>query len=198
MENKAEIWKALPGVQGVEVSTFGKVRTLDRLVSSESGTYFTEGKVLKQYDNGYGYLIANIPVDGKYVTKRVHRLVAQAFIKNPNNLPQVNHRDCDRTNNNVENLEWCDNTYNSQYREKYGEALGHPLFAINLTTLEVSKFRSQHEAGRTLGVEQTSISKVIKGRYKQAGGYWFLNDDGHAVDVVKSKLHDIGKTGLKI
>ena len=195
---ETEIWKKHPEYVRIEVSSFGRVRTLDRLISSESMTRFTQGRILKQYDNGYGYLIVNIPVDGKYVSKRVHRLVAQTFIKNTDNLPQVNHRDCDRTNNKVKNLEWCDNTYNSQYREKYGESLGRPLFAINLATLEVSKFRSQHEASRELGVLQQSISKVIKGRYNQTGGYWFVNDDGNAVDVVKSKLHDIGKTGLKI
>jgi len=195
---ETEIWKKHPEYVRIEVSSFGRVRTLDRLISSESMTRFTQGRILKQYDNGYGYLIVNIPVDGKCVSKRVHRLVAQTFIKNTDNLPQVNHRDCDRTNNKVKNLEWCDNTYNSQYREKYGESLGRPLFAINLATLEVSKFRSQHEASRELGVLQQSISKVIKGRYNQTGGYWFVNDDGNAVDVVKSKLHDIGKTGLKI
>ena len=72
------------------------------------------------------------------------------------------------------------------------------MFAINLKTFEVSQFRSQNEAGRALGVKQGSISMIIKGKVKQSGGFWFVNDDGHAVDVVKSKLHDIGGIGLKI
>ena len=137
---ETEIWKSLPGVPGVEVSTFGKVRTLDRLVSSEKYTRFTKGRILKQYENGKGYFIVSIPIDGKWATKRVHRLIAKTFIKNPDNFPQVNHKDCDRTNNDVSNLEWCTASYNAQYREKYGisqtEAQGHPLFAINLANTE--------------------------------------------------------------
>ena len=197
-----EIWKALPGVTGIEVSTLGRVRMLDRLVSSEKYTRFTKGRILNQYDNGSGYFIATIPIDCKWTPKKVHRLVAQAFIPNPENLPQVNHRDCDRKNNNVDNLEWCDNSYNMRYREKYGksqaESAGRPLFVINLVTSEVSHFRSQKEAGQALGISTGNINRVIKGGLKQAGGFWFVNDDGHAVDVVKSKLHDIGGTGLKI
>jgi len=198
MENKAEIWKALPGVAGVEVSTLGRVRTLDKMVWNGKGTWLRKGRVLKQYDNGKGYLTVTVKVNDKFITKSVHRLVAQTFIKNPDNLPEVNHKGCDPSNNNVSNLEWCSHSYNIQYREKFGKALNRPLFAINLTTLKVSRFRSQNEAGRSLGVSVGNISNVIKGKRKQANGFWFVNDDGNAVDVVKSKLHDIGKTGLKL
>lgn len=193
-----EVWKSLPGVPGIEVSTLGNVRTLDRVVSSEKYTRFIKGHVLKQRGNNYGYMLVNIPIAGKWTTKSVHRLIAKTFIPNQDNLPEVNHRDCDRTNNNVSNLEWCTGSYNCQYREKFGEALSRPVFAINLTTLEVSRFRSQGEASRVIGVYKTNISKVIKGRLKQTGGFWFVNDDGNAVDIVKQNLHDIGKTGLNI
>ena len=200
--NEKEIWKSLPGVAGVEISTFGKVRTLDRVVSSEKRTQFIKGRILKQSDNSCGYLQVNIPIDGKWAVKLVHRLVTQTFIPNPDNLPQVNHKDCIRTNNNVENLEFCTASYNHQYREKFGisntESQGHPLFAIDLDTLEVLHFRSQGEAGRALGVNPKNINKVIKGRRNHTGDFWFVNDDSHAVDVVKSKLHDIGGIGLKI
>jgi len=192
---ETEIWKALPGGPGVEVSTLGRVRTLDRLASSEKYTRFTKGRVLKQHDNGKGYLMVNIPVDEKWINKSVHRLVAQTFIKNADNLPQVNHKDCDRMNNNVSNLEWCTASYNNQYREKYGisraESVGHPVFAINLDTMEVSRFRSQGEAGRALGVDYSNITKVIKGKYKQANGYWFTEDDGNGIEIDKDKLNDI-------
>lgn len=172
------------------------------MVWNGRGTYLLKGRVLKQRDNGNGYLRVNIKVDGKFIAKYIHRLVAKTFIKNPDNLPEVNHKDCNPQNNNVENLEFCTRLYNNQYKEKFGisttESQGHPLFAINLTTLEVSHFRSQGEAGRELGFEQGSVSSVIRGKTKQAGGFWFVSDDGHAVDVVKSKLHDIGGVGLKI
>jgi len=201
--SEEEIWRAHPEYTGTEVSTFGRVRTLDRVVPCRgNGTRFVKGLILKQWDNGTGYLQATIQIDGKQTKKYVHRLVAQTFIKNNGNLPEVNHKDNDRTNNHVDNLEFCTHSYNMKYREKYGvsqtESQGHPIFAINLDTLEVSHFRSQCEAGRALGVNSKSINNVIKGRYKYTNGYWFVNDDGHAVDVVKSKLYDIGKTGLKI
>jgi len=182
---EAEIWKAHPDYAGIEVSTFGRVRSV-------KGHYYTN------CPNNDGYLRLCFNVNGKSVYKLVHRLVAQTFIQNQNNLPQVNHKDCDRTNNNVSNLEWCSISYNQMYRERFGESQGHPVFAINLTTLEISRFSSQHESSRALGVYQGNIGAVIRGRIKQTGGYWFVNDDGHAVDVVKSKLHDIGGTGLKI
>lgn len=202
MTSKSEIWKSHPDIPGIEVSTFGRVRTLDRVVSSEKGTYFKKGRILKQCNHHGGYLHVNVSVGKKQVTKLAHRLVAQTFLPNPDNLPQTNHKNCIRTDNNVENLEWCTSSYDAKYREKHGisraEATGHPLFAINLSTLKVSRFKTQHEASRTLGINQGNISNVIKGTQKTAYGYWFVNDDGHAVDVVKSKLHDVGGVGLKI
>ena len=182
----------------MEVSTFGRVRTQDRIVPRKNGTYHVKGRVLKPWDNGNGYLQVSIKADGKFIKQRVNRLVAKTFLSNPDNLPEVNHKDNDRTNNNVDNLEFCTRSYNRQYREKYGEASGIPVFAVNLSTLEVSRFESQIEASRVLGFSDGNINCVIKKRLKQTHGFWFVNDDGHAVDVVKSKLHDIGKTGLKI
>lgn len=191
MTSKTEIWKSHPDIVGIEVSSFGRVRTLDRVTSSEKRTRFQKGRILKQSYNGNGYLKVNIPINGKQASKRVNRLVAQTFITNPDNLPQVNHRDCNRTNNHVENLEWCDNLYNVQYREKYGKTQSKPLLAINLATLEVSQFKSQHETSRALGISVVSVNNVIKGRQKTANGYWFTNADGNADDIIKRKLNDI-------
>lgn len=193
--DEKEIWKSLPGAPGVEVSTFGRVRTLDKVVSSEKYTRFVKGHILKQYDNRYGYLQVSIKVDGKWTMNKTHRLVAQTFINNPDNLPQVNHKDNDRTNNHVENLEFCTASYNQKYKNKFGisntESQGHPLFAINLKTLEVLHFRSQGEASREIGAYRQNISKVIKGKYKSTGGFWFVNDDNNAADTIKQKLYEI-------
>lgn len=189
MSSQVELWERHPDIEEIEVSSFGRVRSV-------------KGHYYKIHPNDHGYLQVHLRINGKSFQKSVHRLVAQAFIQNTNNLPQVNHKDSNPTNNNVDNLEWCTASYNSQYREKYGisttESLGHPVFAINLKTHEVSQFRSQHEASRTLRFSQGNINGVIIGKTKQSHGYWFVNNDGHAVDIVKSKLHDIGKTGLKI
>lgn len=200
MDNQAEIWKSHPDIVGIEVSTFGRVRTLDRVTSSEKMTRFQKGRVLKQQDNGSGYLKVNIPINGKQYSRKVHRLVAQTFIPNPDNLPQVNHKDCNRINNDVSNLEWCDGFYNQQYREKHGisraESLGHHLFAIKMSTLEVLHFHSQHEAGRLLGLSQGGIGAVIRGKQEYIKGFWFVNDDDKAVNTTNQKLQYIDKTRL--
>jgi len=201
MKGQTEIWKSHPEYAGIEVSNLGRVRTLDMVVVSNGrGTYPVKGRVLKQSKDSYGYPGLSIKVDGKWTTKKVHRLVAQTFISNTNGFPMVNHKDGNRANNHIDNLEWCTVSYNNQYREKFGisntESQGHPVFAINLTTLEVSRFRSQGEASRMLGVNRTHINSVINGKRKQTGGYWFINADDKAVDLTKQKLREIGKTKL--
>jgi len=113
---ETEIWKKHPEIVGIEVSTLGRVRTLDRTVKSGEITQFVKGRVLKQYNRKDGYLQVNFRMNGKAISKKVHRLIAEAFIPNPDNLPEVNHKDCNRANNNVENLEFCTRSYNRRYR----------------------------------------------------------------------------------
>lgn len=172
-----EIWRLYPEFDFIEVSTLGRVRTLDRVVSNGKGTRVEKGMILKQWLNKRGYLRVAFRKDGKLVNKPVHRLVAQTFIPNPDNLPQVNHKDCNPQNNSVSNLEWCTPEYNIEYREKYGkssaEVLGCPVYAVNLDTFEISKFKSQREAGRVLGIVNQSINSVLKGRLKTTHGYVF-------------------------
>ena len=195
-DNEKEIWKPHPEYTGVEVSTFGRVRILDRIVPcGRSGTRFVKGRILKQYNDHGGYLQVPIKVGKKWIMKRVNRLVAQTFIDNPDNLPMVNHRDCNIKNNHIENLEFCTASYNAKYREKYGvsrmEAAGKPVFAINLSTLKVLHFRSRQEAGRELGVGNSMITAVIKGRRNHTGGYLFKEDNGNGIEIDNDKLNDI-------
>ena len=108
-----EIWRPIEGYEGLyEVSSYGKVRSLDRY---DSRNHFRKGKVLSLVKNKEGYLQVNLCCNGKNKMFLVHRLSAQAFIPNPDNLPQVNHKDEDKTNNSVDNLEWCDCSYNNNY-----------------------------------------------------------------------------------
>jgi len=191
-KSESEIWRSLQELPGVEVSTFGKVRTLDKVTSSEKYTRFTKGHVLKQCDNGHGYLQVGIQIDKKRTMKYVHRLVAQAFIQNPDSLPEINHKDCNRSNNDVSNLEWVTHEENNQYRDKYGMsykeyAKKNPVYAVNLDTLEVYRFESQIEASRELVVNQGNINNVIKGKQKQTGGYWFTSADSNTYDLTSHK-----------
>lgn len=74
-----------------------------------------DGKILKPYDNGYGYLMVDLKKNGTRKHARIHRLVAEAFVPNPNNLPEVNHKDENPHNNAANNLEWCTSSYNKTY-----------------------------------------------------------------------------------
>lgn len=202
-KNEIEIWKSHPDIPGIEVSMLGRVRTLDRVVSCRNGMRSLKGRVLKPSNTKDGYLHVNIKVDGKLTTKTVHRLVAQTFIPNPDNLPEVNHKDCNSLNNKASNLEFCTHEYNMAYKEKYGISAKEcvpksPVFAINLATLEVYKFQSQKAAGKYLVINRISIINVIKGRQKTANGYWFVNANDNAIDIAKRKIREIGKTKLAL
>ena len=113
-----EEWRPVVGYEGLyEVSNTGQVRSLDRF-------YYRlhKGKVLSPTKDRYGYLTVTLNCNGKSKTIKIHRLVAQAFLPNPDNLPQVNHKDEDKTNNNVTNLEWCTAKYNVNFgtrQERY-------------------------------------------------------------------------------
>lgn len=108
-----EEWRTIKGYEGLyEVSSYGRVRSLDRYVKSGYESYrLHKGKVLSPIIATNGYLFVGL--QGRRLS--VHRLVAKAFIPNPDNLPEVNHKDEDKTNNVVDNLEWCDHSYNINY-----------------------------------------------------------------------------------
>ena len=108
-----EIWRPVVGYEGLyEVSSYGRVRSLDRYINNNS---FRKGKILKFSTNRRGYLKAHLSLNNKVKTYLVHRIVAISFIPNPDNLPEVNHKDEDKTNNSVDNLEWCNRSYNINY-----------------------------------------------------------------------------------
>lgn len=106
-----EIWKDIPEYEGLyQVSNLGRIKSLPR-----KGTHTTKERIMNFTKSNKGYFIAVLSKDYKKKSFSVHRLVAQAFIPNPNNLPQVNHKDENKENNNINNLEWCSNWYNTHY-----------------------------------------------------------------------------------
>ena len=115
-----EIWRPIEGYEGLyEVSSYGRVRSLDRY---DNRNCFRKGKVLSPIKDKDGYIQVSLYYNRKMYKKYVHRIVAEAFLPNPDNLPEVNHKDEDKTNNNVTNLEWCDRKYNLSYgsrQERY-------------------------------------------------------------------------------
>ena len=120
--------------------------------------------------DGKGYEMVALYKEGKARNTKVHRLVAQAFIPNPNNYPQVNHKDEDKTNYNVDNLEWCTNEYNHNYgtrNERVAKSLSKKVICI--TTGEI--FNRMREACRKYDINTRRMTECCQGKRKTAGGY---------------------------
>lgn len=190
-----EVWKTYPEYPFIEVSNLGGVRTKDRVVTYKDGRKkFVKGRILKQQSDKKGYMYVGFSVKCKPVRLKVHRIVAICFIPNPDSLPEVNHKDNNRTNNAVSNLEWCTSKYNNDYKRNFGtsqaEVQGRPVMAINPETSEVFWFESQSEAARQLNVIQANISAIVKDKRHKTHGFWFCNADENAVAKTRIKFGD--------
>lgn len=132
-----EIWKDIKGYEGIyQVSNLGSVRSLERKIMHGDGKPYTvKEKMLKPAITSHGYQSVHFSIDNLAKIFKVHRLVAEAFIENPNNLPSINHKDEIKTNNAVENLEWCTVQYNNTYGDynRFGRKRNKQnLFADNV------------------------------------------------------------------
>ncbi|ANO57960.1 HNH endonuclease [Lactobacillus phage P1] len=193
MDREKEIWRTYPEFGFIQGSDFGRVRTVERYVKVKNGKRLIKGRILKPQRDKSGYMYVCFSADGKQVTKKVHRIIAGCFLDNPDDLPEVNHKNAVRTDNRVENLEWVTRQDNIAYRDKLGHTARHnkpkkPVIAVNLKTLEVLRFPSQHEAARRLGAYQPAIKDVTKGRYKQHHNFWFTNADNNSVENTRTKF----------
>lgn len=163
------LWKDIAGYEGLyQVSDEGEVRVLKRTVSSKDGkTYSRKPKMMKSHLRGQRrlkYEAVVLAKDGQSKSYSVHRLVACAFIPNPDNLPEVNHKDENTLNNRVDNLEWCTHQYNIDYSKS------KPVLQIHNGSV-VAQFKSIKEAGRQTGIKRRAINNVLTGWAKTAGGY---------------------------
>lgn len=169
MIENIEIWKPIKGFEGLyEISNLGRVKTLPRAK--------VKGGILKPSTNVWGYLNCILWKNGIHKSFPVHRLVADAFIPNPEGKPIINHIDCNRKNNCVENLEWCSQKENIRHSVNLGhyENVGATRKAVNQFDLEgnfLEVYKSISEAARKSGVYVQNISKCCQGKLKTAGGY---------------------------
>ena len=171
-----ENWKSVVGYEGLyEVSDLGRVKSL----------WHGKDKILKPWKTHKGYLRVNLYKDGQRKMQFVHRLAAEAFIQNPNNLETVNHKDEDKTNNTVINLEWMSREDNNNYgtrNKRAGEAISkaninNPMLSNKVQMFDkftgelLAIFPSTMEANRITGIANQHISKCCRGKLKSAGGY---------------------------
>ena len=187
-----EEWKPVPideYKEIYEVSNFGRVRSVDRYVNCNGGKKFHKGKILKPAINKCGYQHISLSCNQKLHTFRVCRLVAKAFVPNPNNLPCVNHKDEDKTNDVYTNLEWCDYMYNNNYgtrNERIVKAQSGIYKPSCKSHNETSKkavmcvdtgevYQSLSEIQRTTGYNHCNISMACRGKLKTAyGKHWIF------------------------
>ena len=169
-----EIWKPIKDFEGLyEVSNLGRVKSLSRLKHPNCGRYYLKEKILKIWKNPNGYYATCLSKNGNH-TKTIHRLVAETFIPNQNNYPCVNHKDEDKSNNCVDNLEWCTWEYNNNYKNK-GERISKTKFKkVSQYDLEgnyIKEWESILGASKQLNISSSGITNCIHGRSKSAGGY---------------------------
>lgn len=175
MEKINEEWRPVVGYEGwYEVSNYGRVRSLDRYVNAKNGSAeLKKGVLLEQRDNGKGYLRVTLSKNGKVKQPRVHRLVAEAFIPNPDNLPEVNHKNFDKSDNRVENLNWCSHIQNIRYGDTVERMIKSRFKPIDmlLNGVVVNHFNSSEEAAFFIKTTAASIRAAIN-KGKGFGYQW--------------------------
>lgn len=191
-----EIWRDIKGYEGLyQVSNLGRVKSLERFIKTRKNKNGMNGYIHKQESiriptkDYKGYLRLTLCKEGKQKPFRVHRLVAEAFIPNPNNLPQVNHKDENKENNCITNLEWCTNEYNHNYgtrnkrvaEKQKGRKIPFEQIKNKIAVLQINKdtnevirkYDSIKEAQICCGVKThySHIGACCKGERKTAYGF---------------------------
>ena len=171
-----EIWKDKKDYEGLyQVSNCGRAKSLDRYIKGKGHSLkFKKGRILKPMKDNNGYLKVRLCNGEKSKTFNLHRLVAELFIPNPNNYKEVNHKDENKTNNVVTNLEWCDRKYNMTYNNGQKRRVIKRLKPILQYTLDgefVREWKSAKQAEREGGFNSTCICQCCKGHIKYHKGF---------------------------
>lgn len=179
-----EIWKDIKGYEGLyQVSNLGRVKSLQHERNNGKGFCVVNGRILKQSRNFskrhnelmYPYVSFHNKSNVSSKKIFVHRLVAESFLPNPNNYPCINHKDEDKANNNVNNLEWCTYKYNNKYGTRLEKAnntkqikgICKKVGEFNDEMLLINEYNSITEAAKNKGVKKTCISNVCNYNFKK-------------------------------
>lgn len=176
-----EVWLPIPGYEQYMVSNLGNVKSCAKVIRTGfGGLHYQKEITLSQRTRENGYKVVDLSSNGVKKTKYVHRLVAEAFIPNPNNLPCVNHKDENKSMNVVWNLEWCDYSYNLTYgtlpirfREKRinRKDMSKHVIQMTLDGSVIAEYPSAREAERVTGIKCQNIGQCCLGRRKTASGF---------------------------
>lgn len=173
-----ELWKPVEGYEGYyEVSNLGRIKRLSRVVTYPDGKLVrTPGKLLSlKPGNHLGYILVSLCKNGKPAKLYLHRLIAQTFIPNPDNHPLINHKDGNKANNHVDNLEWCSRAHNVRHAYDTGlmdNSGGKHYAARAVVNCRGEEFPTCVDAARAYGIKHYSyVWKACKGTRKRAGVY---------------------------
>lgn len=180
--NNNEVWKDIVGYEGIyQVSNHGRVKALPKTIEYSDGKVIPYDEIImRSIIEKEGYKVVNLTNNGVQRQFRVHRLVAKAFIPNPNNYPQVNHRDEIKSNNNVENLEWCTHKYNQNYGtsiERSSKNRSRSVMKMTLDGEDLKEYASATVATQD-GFDNSAIGKCCKGYVNTHRGYKWRYVDG--------------------
>lgn len=163
-----EVWKDIEGYEGIyQVSSFGRVRSLDRIVEVENRGYgmLIKGGLMKPKCNETMHLYTVLAKNGKRKQKYIHRLVAEAFIPNPDNLGFVNHINEIPYDNRVENLEWCNQIYNITYgtgMKRASKTKAYIVLKYDLNGNFIKRYIGLEEAAKDANGYSTGISAAMR------------------------------------
>lgn len=178
-----EIWKDIKGYEGLyQISNLGNVKSLDRNYIRKNGrNHHTKETIRAQSKNLKGYSFVRLSKNNNSKIKYIHRLVAEHFIPNPQMLPQVNHKDENKDNNCVGNLEWCTNVYNCNYgthNERLRQSLSKRLNQYDLENNFIRTWFNSGEASNALKIDRGHIVDCCNGKRKTSGGFiWKYKKD---------------------
>lgn len=178
-----EVWKTIKGYSDYEISNHGRVKSKRRVVLCNNIPQIVPERILKYGKDGFGYPFVILMSNKKRKNYKIHRLVAEHFIPNIENLPQVNHIDENKENNHVSNLEWCTAKYNVNYgmrsqkvseklKGRYNrEDISKKIKQLSKEGMLIHIFPSIREANRAIGKPSRHISECCHHKRKTAYGY---------------------------
>ena len=207
-----EQWKDIAGFEGYyQISSMGRVKSVERYIQQTDGMkrpYKIPERILKPKKKPNGYMGVGLAMGGKVQNSLIHRMVAEAFIPNPDNLPTVNHKNEDKTDNRMENLEWCsvayNNTYGTRLERTSKQPHNHPVIMLDIEGNQLRRFQSVCEAARHLisdgrsivgkKITANSIRAVCQHKAQRHTAYGYrwefsdeVNPDGIHADIYKQE-----------